>query len=451
MLHIAVGDIYCTLIDAKYNLNALAVIRMVCRAKPSGFQFMPKYKAGQWDGYISLMPSFASFPTGLLSDVEATLKELGYTFELVKASNGIIIHDDVTSTTLHGIELRDYQVRAANMLLTKTRGVAKMATNSGKTEVMAAVIKVLNSKTIVLVHRKELMYQTAERFTKRGIDNVGMIGDGIWQPNKVTVAMIQTLSGNMAKLQLDDNVVLFIDECHHLSSKQASDLFNSIPGMYRFGVSGTPLRKDDLADLKLMASTGPVIYELTNEYLIDHGFSARPRILLHTIESLADDDWEMDYHDAYKKLVVDNVERNKFIADYAKAANGVVLILVNMLEHGRNIQALSGGKFVSGSDSTEYRKSVIDEMRIGSGIFIATPIFDEGVDIPGVNVVIIAGCGNSQVKLLQRIGRGLRRKDDGVNELIVVDFIDDTNKSLLSQSNVRIDTYVDEGFDTGII
>lgn len=446
MLRIAVGELHCVLADAKYNLEALAVIRNVCKARPSGYKYMAKFKRHQWDGYISLMSTFAAFPTGLLSFVIDALKDEGYTGVLSNTLPKLTPMVAVSKDMLTGIELRDYQIDAVCKLVDATRGVAKMATNSGKTEVMAAVIKHLGAKSVVLVHRKELMYQTAERFTARGIENVGMCGDGIWQPNVVTVAMIQTLSSKIDLLtEFIGNKVLFCDETHHLSGAQSQDVYYRLPGRYRFGVSGTPLKHEELADMKLMAATGPVVCEVSNEFMIEQGYSAKPRIDIKIIED--DEYWLADYQSAYSNMIVNNVKRNKYIAKYAKRINGAVLILVARIEHGRILQELTDGKFLSGGDVIEDRKAALEVMKSGTGIFIASPIFDEGVDVPGVHAVILAGGGKSQVKLLQRIGRGLRHKEDN-SDLKILDFIDDTNKHLLKHSNDRIETYVAEGFET---
>jgi superfamily II DNA or RNA helicase len=354
----------------------------------------------------------------------------------------------VTEDTLSGIKLRDYQVAAANAMLEAGRGVAKMATNSGKTEVMAAVIKAIGQKAIVLVNRKELMYQAAERFKLRGIEDVGIIGDNHFEPATVTVATVQTLINRLDEWFVDDNVVLIADETHHLSSNTMMDIFSKIPGPYRFGVSGTPIKYEELADLKLMAATGQVVYDLSNKELIDRGFSAKPIVDIITIEDNKPDLWDMDYQEAYDALIVHNDIRNKAIADYVKIKTGTVLILVSRLDHGRILQGLIPGSIVvQGSDTTDYRREVIDNMRRKAGVYIASPIFDEGVDVPGVEVVVLAAAGKSQVKLLQRIGRGLRAKV-GVNELSVLDFIDDTNKHLLEHSDARVSTYIVEGFET---
>jgi superfamily II DNA or RNA helicase len=123
------------------------------------------------------------------------------------------------------------------------------------------------------------------------------------------------------------------------------------------------------------------------------------------------------------------------------------LILVTRIDHGLELQKMiEGSVFISGSDTTEFRQETIQKMRESKfGVYIATTIFDEGVDIPSVDTVILAAGGKSHVRLLQRIGRGMRHKE-GLNQLIIHDFLDDTNMYLLSHSEERIDTYAKEGF-----
>jgi superfamily II DNA or RNA helicase len=79
------------------------------------------------------------------------------------------------------------------------------------------------------------------------------------------------------------------------------------------------------------------------------------------------------------------------------------------------------------------------------GVYIATPIFDEGVDVPGIDVLILAGGGKSNIKLLQRLGRGMRTDPDKV-QLLVLDFIDDTNRYLFKHSEERLNVYEREDF-----
>lgn len=448
-MDIIVGDIFSRIANPMAVPSALALIRGICRARPKGYQYMPKFRAKHWDGYVSLMSTVASFPSGLVEMVKCGLEEKGYRVNLVYAYNKCT-YTTVTDDFLDGITLRKYQVDAANALLSAGRGVAKMATNSGKTEVMAALIKAIGfRKTLVLLHREELLYQTAERFSKRLGIEVGMIGDGNWQPKNVTVAMIQTLASKLKKFDPAGNTLLMIDECHHAPSARMLDAMQRIPGQFRFGFSGTPLSNDVLSDMKLIAYTGEIVVEVSNDFMIEEGFSAKPVINISIVEDLDDSNWEMPYSDAYDRLIVNNETRNKRIAELAKSSSGTVLILIERIAHGKILKKLiSKSVFISGSDTTEKRQKALHKMNDG-GVYIATTIFDEGIDVPNINTLILAGGGRSYHKMLQRIGRGLRKKSD--NRLVVYDFIDDTNFYLLRHSQRRIDVYAEEGFETTVI
>lgn len=451
-MKIRVGEALATAITS--DVRYLAAIRDTCRARPSGYQYMKKYKRGYWDGYISLMKGFNKFPSGLVPMVVERLEQEGVAVEL-DYGNYVYQYNEVRPDDLIGVILRDYQVEAANTLLNVKRGVAKMATNSGKTEVMAALVNATGrERALAIVSSRDLLYQTAERFSERLGMHIGVVGDGSYKLSDVTVATIQTLSSRYAKMvqDLGKMKLLMVDECHHVSSNQMMNVLLSIYGKYRFGFSGTPLKHTDLADLKLIGATGPIVVDISNEYLIDEGYSAKPIIYMYVVEEDDEDIWDMDYQEAYQYLIVEDAERNETIARFADECiedGKVVLVLVNRVEHGKILNdMIDDSIFVHGSDSTETRQGVLDLMRTAErGMFIASPIFDEGVDVPAVDAIILAAGGKGHIKLLQRIGRGLRKKE-GENVLEVYDFIDDTNKYLFSHSEHRLEVYKREGFDT---
>ena len=111
-----------------------------------------------------------------------------------------------------------------------------------------------------------------------------------------------------------DNCVLIVDECHHVSSPQMLDVLDKLPGKFRFGFSGTPLKYDVLADMKLIGMTGDVVVDIPNEYLISRGFSATPLVHFYVIESNDEVLWKLDYQTAYKLCIVENDERNRIIS-----------------------------------------------------------------------------------------------------------------------------------------
>lgn len=437
--------------------HATSVIRSACMAKPQGYQFMPKFKSGMWDGFIHLCKG-NKFPTGLVHLVTDRLVEAGYEVAFALDHKAPEIDWDALTDYMFTPKmiLRDYQLDAAKILMIHERGVAKMATNSGKTLVIAAIARMVQAPVLILVTRKELLYQTENVLDVHLGEPIGLVGDGHMDFERVTVGMIQTLHRRLTdhpdtRIYADLLGCVIFDECHHVPSRTAQDVMNAIPAPLRFGFSGTPLSYDVLTDLTLMGATGPVRIEVTNEDLVASGISARPTVYMYKIEDV--DCQDAKYQEAYKDCIVDNPWRNEVIAEQViRRPNRSALILVERIQHGRTLQDLiPSSQFVNGSDAIEVRQQALDQLRAGDGaIVIATPIFDEGVDVPAVDLLVIAGGGKGHKKLLQRLGRGMRAKG-GDNTLTVIDFADCTNKYLVNHSRARWAIYKAEGFDVEIM
>ena len=160
-----IGEIYSKVIEGP--ARSLSILAETCRARPKNYFFMPKYRDGIWDGYISLLRGFKTFPTGLLDIVLDALEQAeirwGLSFTNYPTEQIPLVKEDVLDNVL----LRDYQVDATQQLLNSERGIAKMATNAGKTVVFAALIKLLgNRNALVIVRSKDLLYQTSTRLSE---------------------------------------------------------------------------------------------------------------------------------------------------------------------------------------------------------------------------------------------------------------------------------------------
>lgn len=281
MIKLSQEAIYTTysFTDESYKVMAdvIAIIRDLTSARPRGFRFMPSYKSGAWDGYIHLTHG-NEFPTGLCWDVEAALADKGYQIHTeIRYPSIDRDMDKLAPNMFSGITLRDYQIDAAQQLLAYDRGVAKMATNSGKTAVISAISRVVAGSVLILCTNKELLYQTVDKLGERLGEKIGIIGDGHLVQERVTVGMIQTLvkrlDDRLVKHWLDRLACVVFDECHHAPAKTSQDVMFSIPAPLRFGFSGTPLSHDKLTDLVLIGATGPVCVDVTNAQLIDRGIS----------------------------------------------------------------------------------------------------------------------------------------------------------------------------------
>lgn len=336
--------------------------------------------------------------------------------------------------------------------------------NCGKTELAAAIIKTYGVPvTLFLTGRKKLARQTRERFAKRlgvPLEDIGLIQGGEWLygDSGVYVAVIDTLIQDkfkgLRKLIYDNCELLFIDEAHHSPSSKYYQTLMYCKARYRFGLTGTPVGRSDGADLKLRACTGSIIARIGSKELIEKGILARPTVFFTQINKpkiLAD---SMPWAGVYAQAIVNNDLRNSIIVNYALELEKLgkrTLILVKEIDHGETIKFMlrDGGSscaFVHGSCADDVIDTATRRLESGKlRTLIATSIFDEGVDIPAVNAILLATGGKSQIAMLQRIGRGLRRKKDD-NRVFIFDFFDTTHKHLINHAEQRVGICKREGF-----
>lgn len=427
-----------------------------------GYRFTARYRCHQWDGRIKLFKKVSrTFPAGLTDDVvKALRKEHVQVMVDDKRHCPASVVLDPKSMTLRGIKFDhpfDYQPECALTVANGQRGIVAVATNGGKTIIAALVIKMLKLPSLFIVPSKELLYQTQKVLAKTLETPVGLIGDAHWSPGKwVTVATVDTLYSRLAQPECRDFLstinVIFIDEAHHTPSDSWYQVVRACPAYYRFGMSGTPLKRSDGADLRLVGATGPILYEVRNKALIERGISVGATILFLKITK-PDIPKGTPYREVYQLGIVENPYRNKALCDcIAKfVEDGLnVLVLVKEIEHGnildRNIwsypkKSFIPHQFINGTEHSDVRRKALDEFRSGTiRVLIATSILDEGIDVPNIDVLALAGGGKSSIKTLQRLGRGLR-KGGNIDQLFVLETADFQHSYLLKHSLQRLEDY----------
>ena len=362
--------------------------------------------------------------------------------------------------------MRPYQAAAHAAAVTAGAGIIQIATGGGKTLLAAHLIRHFDRPALFFVHTLDLLYQAAQVFERELGIEVGILGDGQATLRPLTVATIQTAAralegtrkarvawkkldaegeGSAARvereLELDDatreqiqacieraEVVIF-DECHHLPA----DTFYKIAmrttrARARLGLSATPWR-DDENDLLLEAALGRRVCAVCCSDLIDQGYLVPPRIEFHRGPAPKGLPRRVAYADCYRLAIVENQLRNRTIAARAEelAAEGrSVLILVAHVAHGRELEGLlSGALFVHGALDSATRSDCLEKLEQKlHPVLIATTLADEGLDLPSLDAVILAGGGKSQTRAYQRIGRALRPAP-GKAEAVIVDFMDE--------------------------
>ena len=385
------------------------------------------------------------------------------------------------------------------------RGILKMPIRSGKTKTAAGVIHKLGVRTLFCVPSKMLMHQTARSLAESlpGAD-IGTIGDGTWQEgDHITVATVQTLarlrggtksqcSGNRlrdrsgawvkgryemstapcGRKQCDGGhkrttamdprypdlikgygLVIF-DECHHLKGEAWRNVILSCPSRYRLGLSATvyfdSAKENETGVIWLRACCGAIKYEVSTSDLIEQGYLMRQHVELYAVREPRGLDGEKWSAELRNKAIYLNEWRNKFI----------VLKTIEKLSQGRNVLIVSNRLAqidaisnllhiykvehvtVTGSDPTQLRDERVGEFTRGNVHVIVGTVFNEGVDIPVLEVLINAEGGRDVKATVQRMRNMTPAEGKEVAELI--DFWDDTNKYFRKHSRERAAIYEGE-------
>ncbi len=396
------------------------------------------------------------FYTGLIPRILNFCKEKMLEIQI---SGEVIAVSRITNPSFpEGIILRDFQNKLINEACSKTRGILKAPTGTGKTILgLSLIASIANLDQVLwLCHTKDLVSQTVEEAAKFfGRHNVGIIGEGKLETDHfLTVATRQSFINCSNDLGTSYDMVI-LDEAHHLSSFEGeyAKILKRVYAPIRIGLTAT-LPTSEEALLTMEALIGPLIGEYTINEGKDAGIMAAPRIkiikipLSHHVKEIR------NYSDVYEQGVVRRLDRNKAIIDLVKkhqALGETVLIIVNKIVHGdlllnlcqhNNIKA----EFVHGttdSDDREIAKKALDIKDLEC--VIATAVWKEGVSIPSLNVIINAAGGKSEIATLQAIGRGTRVVP-GKTEVVIIDFFDESSHFLVSHFGARISLYMDMGW-----
>ena len=427
--------------------------------RPKGYMYMPQYRNRKWDGFISLFDWHScKFLTGLVPIVQTCLKN--HYIKCAIIDERIAPEPKRNSIKLNGIEPRDYQIESTRAAVQRVRGILDMGTGAGKTEVACAIIQYLGLPTLFIVNKKALLFQTKERFEKRLGVEVSVFGDGKYEIGEITVASVQSLKKHLPSIKNYLNnyfQVVFVDECHNVSNNSYLKVLNQCNAYYRFGLSGTPLDRTDNANLYIVGAFGPVIYKVSSSELIEDGILVTPKIFfvpsgeyggaMSTYEFTQCRKWQ----DVYYNGIVINRNRNELITHMVEHlltdwGRKNVLVLIREIEHGRILQEkfekelMISVPFVHGSTNKDELKSYLNQFKKGKlPILIASTILDEGIDLPNISSIVLACGGESTIRSIQRIGRGIR-KTEGKEDVVVIDFIDDYHYILKRHSQKRMRT-----------
>jgi superfamily II DNA or RNA helicase len=407
-----------------------------------GARYLPSVRLGRWNGKVSYFSLAGSTFINLLDRVIPVLEDFGYDIELedLRTYSNSFNFTEVSENTFSDkvwpkghpkagqpIALRDYQVEIVNNFLSNPQSLQEIATGAGKTIMTAALSKSVEQygRSIVIVPNKSLVTQTEEDYVNLGLDVGVYFGDRKEFGKTHTICTWQSLNNLLKNTKageadipigefIEDVVCIMVDEVHMAKADALKTLltgvFSHIP--IRWGLTGT-IPKAEFEKTSLLVSLGPVIGKLAASELQDRGVLAQCHVNIVQLKDHA----EFTNYQSELKHLLENQKRLDKIADLVDKIKdtGNTLILVDRVNAGKElINRLPGSVFISGETKITERKEEYDEVATSSEkIIVATyGVAAVGINIPRIFNLVLIEPGKSFVRVIQSIGRGIRKAED---------------------------------------
>ena len=449
-----------------------------------GAKFMPMVRNRMWDGKIRLFsPGTGQIYVGLLQYIKKFCENNKISYIL---DEGVENERNVVRQVVRGfvkslkpiskgksLKIRDYQLEAIHHAISTNRALLVSPTASGKSLIIYSLVRyyqMAGEKILILVPTTSLVEQMYTDFEDYGWSS-GTYCQRVYQGHdrKVTKdVVISTWQSiyKMPKKYFENFGCVIGDEAHLFKAKSLTGIMTKLHQCkYRFGLTGT-LDGTQTHQLVLEGLFGPVEKVVTTRELIEKknlaDLNVRCIVLKH--KNIRE---RMSYADELQYLV-SNEKRNKFISDLLLYLNGNTLCLFQFVEkHGKVLEKLvkeelENGTFddrlreiffvyggVSGLEREKIRGIVENET---NAIIIASyGTFSTGINIRNINNIVFASPSKSKIRVLQSIGRGLRRTESKV-DVRLFDLSDDlgykgNQNYTLTHFTERLNIYNEEQFN----
>jgi superfamily II DNA or RNA helicase len=407
-----------------------------------GARYLPAVRLGRWNGKVSYCSLAGSTYINLIPDIVPILQEYDYDIELVDMREYQTTFE-FTQVSMDSfsdkvwpkghveegkpIMLRDYQVDIVNNFLKNPQCIQEVATGAGKTIMTAALSKSIEQygRSIVIVPNKSLVVQTEADYINLGLDVGVYFGDRKEYNKTHTICTWQSLNNLLKTTRageaeinikefIEDVVCVMVDEVHMAKADALKSLltgpFSHIP--IRWGLTGT-IPKAVYEQVSLLVSLGPVIGKLSAAELQEKGVLAQCHV---NIVQLKDGVEFSNYQSELKHLLEDEKRLDKIsqLIDKIKDS-GNTLVLVDRVNAGRElISRIPDSVFISGETKLTERKEEYDEIKVSANkVIVATyGVAAVGINIPRIFNLVLLEPGKSFVRVIQSIGRGIRKAED---------------------------------------
>ena len=469
------NEVYLTLTDLSPSENQ--ELSEYFTFEVPGFKFMPMYRNRVWDGKIRLFsPATGEIYVGLLPYIKKFCDSNHISYILEK---GVEDERNVVREVVRGfirslkpkskgksLKIRDYQIDAVQHAISSNRALLVSPTASGKSLVIYSLVRyyqMSGHKTLILVPTTSLVEQMYSDFEDYGWSS-GTYCQKIYQGHdrKITKdVVISTWQSiyKMPKKYFENFGCVIGDEAHLFKAKSLTGIMTKLHQCkYRFGLTGT-LDGTQTHQLVLEGLFGAVEKVTTTKELMDKKTLANLKIkciiLRHPIIKE-----RMTYAEELNYITGNN-ERNDFVSDLLVHLPGNTLCLFQLVEkHGKILHDKVKERindtpvfFINGAtDATEREdiREIVDGEE--NSITIASyGTFSTGINIRNINNIVLASPSKSKIRVLQSIGRGLRRSEVK-DSILIFDIADDISYKerrnfTLNHFTERINIYNEEQFD----
>jgi superfamily II DNA or RNA helicase len=407
-----------------------------------GARYLPAVRLGRWDGKVAYFQMGGSTYTNLLPEIIPYLDERGYDiqledlrdyrtqFEFSQVTEQTFAHKtwpDKHPIAGQPVVLRDYQVEIINKFLENPQCLQEIATGAGKTLITAALSYSCEpyGRTIVIVPNKSLVTQTEADYINLGLDVGVYFGDRkeyncthticTWQ--SLNILLKNTKGGDVDVTIgefIEGVVCVMVDEVHMAKADALKTLLTGVMAHIpiRWGLTGT-IPKEAYEQVSLLCSLGPVVGKLSASELQDQGVLAQCHVnILQLVDYVEYKDYQSEL-----RYLLETEARLDYIAQLVDSIRktGNTLILIDRIAPGKALlEKISGAVFVSGGTKADARKESYDEFASNDDVVaIATyGVAAVGINIPRIFNLVLIEPGKSFVRVIQSIGRGIRKAED---------------------------------------
>lgn len=403
---------------------------------------MPQYKLGRWDGTVAFFGIGGTGYVNHLDVVQKILEENDYVIGEVDDQRNHVEIDfaqvdenfwkDVLWPKGHPAEgqpimLREHQVAAINTFLQNPQSLQEIATSAGKTIICATLSKVCEKygRTLIIVPNKSLVTQTEDDYKNCKLDVGVYFGDRKELNKTHTICTWQSLNSLEKKFKdgkdtlgldefLEGVTAVIVDETHSAKADVLKNILtrNLRNAPIRWGLTGT-IPKEDYEFASILASIGPVVGSVSAHELQEKGVISQCHV---NILQLLDMREFRDYQSELKYLLSDK-DRLEYISKLVNKIKltGNTLVLVDRISAGDALmEHIPDAIFVKGDVKLKDRKQTYEEINEATNmVVIATyGVAAVGINIPRIFNLVLIEPGKSFVRVIQSIGRGIRKAKD---------------------------------------